>query len=377
MSSFVPPSAIPLASRIPPALLSRAERDRLIERGILGLYRWYVARSQETRNWNPDKGFNWRQVRHDFSEDVIRILQGFFAVEQYAPDYTSELLNQVRRSHGRSHFQLRWGSEEEKHADAWENALLFTRQRTPKWIADYKERLRAHKWTMPFPDAITSLVYTVFQERATQLNYLNLLKIARGKSDKAHMQGQTDPVIAQVAHTIAVDEVAHYNFFLEAVRLYLYYYPVKTLEAVQRIIQNFSMPASHLVPDWDKFFETVYKAGIFGPREFGRDVMRIVFRNLGIESRRALEAGLKRTREVPTYDEAGIHPTAIWDTFDYGQVEADVQRLHLKIQQFEHEVGFADLDPTEFVANPDVPAGDNAASDAAVSDPRPPSTPAG
>lgn len=356
MSHFVPPSAIPQQARFAPGLLSNEEKDRLIERGILGLYRWYLARSQETRNWNPDKSFDWRKIRHDLSDDVIRIVQGFFAVEQYAPDYTSELLNQVRRSHGRSHFQLRWGSEEEKHADAWENALLFTRQRAPQWIADYKARLRAHKWTMPFPDAITSLVYTVFQERATQLNYLNLLKIARGKTDKAHMQGQTDSVLAQVANTIAVDEVAHYNFFLEAVRLYLYYYPQRTLEAVQRVILNFAMPAAHLVPDWDKFFEAVYKAGIFGPREFGRDVMQLVFRNLGIASRKALEAGLKRTREVPGFDESDRHATAIWETFDYGQIEGDVQRLHLKINQFEAEIGFSDLDPTEFVPNPERPS---------------------
>ena len=355
MSLIVPPSALPDGRRQVAGLLSNSEKDRLIERGFLGLYRWYTARSQQTRNWNADRSFDWRALRHDLAADVVTIVQGFFAVEQYAPDYTAELLNVVRRSHGRSHFQLRWGSEEEKHADAWENALLFQRQRSPGWIAEYKERLKAQQWTLPFPDAITNLVYTVFQERATQLNYLNLMKITQGKSEKPHLQGQQDPVLAQVARTIAVDEAAHYNFFLEGVRLYLYYYPQRTLEAIRHVITTFTMPASHLVPDWDAFFETVYRAGVYGPRDFSRDVVQVVFRNLGIESRRSLEAGLKLTREVPTFDAESIQQTAIWNSFDYGRVEGDVKRLHVRIQDYEREVGFSELDPTEFVANPEMP----------------------
>lgn len=124
--------------------------------------------------------------------------------------------------------------------------------------------------------------------------------------------------------------------------MYLYYYPQRTLEAIQHVIQNFSMPASAIVPDWDKFFETVYKAGIYGPREFSRDVVQIVFRSLGIESRKKLEEGLKCTREVPTFEGEATQRTAIWDTFDYGLIEGDVRRLHLKIRKYEEEIGEAD-----------------------------------
>ena len=40
-----------------PGLLSRQEKDILIERAFVGLYRWYVSRSQQTRNWNPNTDF--------------------------------------------------------------------------------------------------------------------------------------------------------------------------------------------------------------------------------------------------------------------------------------------------------------------------------
>lgn len=355
MAEILPPNMLSERPQTPAGLLSSREKDRLIERGFLGLYRWYTARSQETRNWNADRSFDWKALSKDLPPEIVTVAQGFFAVEQYAPDFTSSLLNLVRRSHGRSHFQLRWGSEEEKHADAWENAVLFSGKRTPQWIAEYKERLKSQTWELPFPDAIHNLVYTVFQERATQLNYLNMMKIAQGKSDKPHLAGFSDPVLAKVAQTIAVDEAAHYNFFLEGVRMYLYYYPQRTLEAIKNVIGQFSMPASMLVPDWKEFSETVYHAGIYGPRDFNRDVMQVAFRNLGIESRKALEEGIRKTREVPDFDGHNHQTTAIFDTFDYGMVEGDVKRLHLKIQDYEKEIGFDTVDPTEFVENPAVP----------------------
>lgn len=366
MAEVMPPNMLNDRPRTPAGMLSNAEKDRLIERGFLGLYRWYTARSQETRNWNADRSFDWRAMNQNLPPELITVIQGFFAVEQYAPDFTSSLIHLVRRSHGRSHFQMRWGSEEEKHADAWENAVLFSGQRTPAWIEDYKHRLKSQTWELPFPDAIHNLVYTVFQERATQLNYLNMMKIAQGKSDKPHLKGIVDPVLAKVAQTIAVDEAAHYNFFLEGARMYLYYYPERTLEAIRNVIGMFSMPAATLIPDWREFSETVYRAGIYGPRDFNRDVMQVAFRNLGIESRKSLEEGIRKTREVPDFEGGNFGTTAIWDTFDYGQVEGDVKRLHVKIEEYEKGIGFDLYDPTTFIANPAVPksaSGDGQAAD--------------
>ncbi|MDQ2688596.1 MAG: hypothetical protein M3Y28_12095, partial [Armatimonadota bacterium] len=74
----------------PPSALSRAEKDRAIQRGFYGLYRWYVDRSQTTRNWNPDRSFDWSALGKNHSPELLTIVEGFYGVEQYAPDYTSE-----------------------------------------------------------------------------------------------------------------------------------------------------------------------------------------------------------------------------------------------------------------------------------------------
>ena len=87
--------------RFPVGLLSRREKDRAIERGLVALYRWYVARSQATRNWNPDKSFEWRAFRTEHSPEMNTLLEGFYAIEQYTPDYVMKILGVVKKSHGR------------------------------------------------------------------------------------------------------------------------------------------------------------------------------------------------------------------------------------------------------------------------------------
>ncbi|CAN5645327.1 hypothetical protein BH11ARM2_BH11ARM2_11410 [soil metagenome] len=336
--------------RIPVGLLSREEKDRLIERGFLGLYRWYVARSQETRNWNPDTTFDWRHMRQDHSPEVVQILEGFFAVEQYVPDYVSTLLQVIRQSHGRSHFHIRWGSEEERHAELWHNAVLFSGRRSGQWLRDYMGQLRNQAWKLPWEDPVHMIFYTVFQERATQVNYLNLGQIARGQNDLAEFQNSADPVLDYASRVIAADEAAHYNFFLEGARLYLYYYPTKALEAMSDVIRHFAMPAGNIIPNYDRFAELVHRAAIYGPREHARDVVAIALKNLGVAGRKALEAGIKRGRLVP--DENGnLRDSAIFEGIDYSHIRTAARRIFGKVEKYEREVGFWDVDPTIFVPN--------------------------
>ncbi len=74
-----------------PNALSRAEKDRAIQRGFYGLYRWYVDRSQTTRNWNPDRAFDWSALGQTHSPELLTIIEGFYGVEQYAPEASCDL----------------------------------------------------------------------------------------------------------------------------------------------------------------------------------------------------------------------------------------------------------------------------------------------
>jgi acyl-[acyl-carrier-protein] desaturase len=336
----------------PVSLLSRPEKDRLIERGVTGLYRWYLARSQAKRNWNPDVAFNWPALRTDHSPLLNHIIEGFFAVEQFVPDYTARAIDLVRSSYGRSHFHIRWGAEEERHADLWLNAMLFLRARSPEWIREYAEMLHQNRrWFLPWADVPHLNCYVVIQERATQLNYLNTALIASGKSNNPELGSDVDPVLAHAAKTIAVDEAAHYHFFLEITRLYLYYYPAETLQALLDVINHFTMPALDLIrimPDVADFEEATYRAGVYTPRQHVKDVLDVVFKNLGgIANRKTLAQGLKRSRQVPDPD-GNLRNTALFEVFDYDAVESAAQKLFGRIKQHEQKTGLAQVDPTEF-----------------------------
>lgn len=337
-----------LRSPTAPGLLSKAEKDRLIERAFATLYRWYVSRSQTSRNWNPDTSFKWPEIRLDHAPAVQQVVEGFFAIEQYVPDYVATLLQRIRQSYGRSHFHIRWGAEEEKHADAWQNAVLFMRHRTPQWLRDYTQTLRQKEWRLPWEDGLHMAFYTVLQERATQLNYLRLQLIATGKSPDPAFAHESDPILAEVAQTIAVDEAAHYNFFMEMARLFLYYYPAQALEALGEVIQHFSMPAIDLLPDSQAFYEAALQAGVYGPRDYARDVLQAALDNLSVAGRRALFDGLKRFRQVPDLD-GHLRDTAIFEALDYEAVQTAVQRLFGRLQKFEAEIGLDQLDPLTFV----------------------------
>jgi acyl-[acyl-carrier-protein] desaturase len=357
MSGVEPPSVQDieeLHSLHPPGLLSRAEKDRLIERGITGLYRWYLDRSQVTRNWNPDRHFNWRAFRTDHSPEMNYILEGFFAVEQYVPDYVNKLLQLIRKSYGRAQFQVRWGAEEQRHMDAWQNTVLFSRFRSPEWIEGYKEELRNREWNLPWDDAMHMLFYTLIQERATQINYLNAAALAAGKSDRPeHRNNQencndVDPVLEKVCVTIATDEAAHYNFFHESARLMFYYYPAQSLDALVDVIRHFAMPGVEIIPNFQRFQEMCARAGVYGPRQHAGDVLQVALSNLDVRASKAFSYGVKRSRMVPDPD-GNMRDTALFEAIDYEALEAAVKRLYGRIEQHEQEIGYSDVDPTHFV----------------------------
>src|SRR5262249_48557662 len=152
------------------------------------------------------RSFNWQALGKNHSPHLLAVVEGFYAVEQYAPDYTAKLTQLVRHSYGRAHFQMRWGAEEEKHADLWRNVLLFSGGRSPQQLEEYTDDLRARSWRPPWDTPLHMLLYTVFQERATERIYLNLAKIVRADNKDSRFTLNRDPVLAEAAETIALDE---------------------------------------------------------------------------------------------------------------------------------------------------------------------------
>lgn len=327
--------------------LSRETRLKVISRCSHALYRWYVDRSQKTRNWNPDTSFQWLSLRTDHNESLLKIIEGFYAVEQYAPDYTSELTRLARRGFGHSQFQIRWGAEEEKHADLWRNVLLFTRSRTQDQLEDYTNQLRDAAWTAPFDTPVEMLFYTVLQERATQLIYLNTGAVARGLRSIEGASDSTDPVLSSAIVAIAIDEAAHYAFFLALARLHCYYFPEESLHALVKVIRNFVMPASRVVPNYGEFTEVLFQSHLFGPHIYGREVAKPALAALGIDTIKAVEEGIARSRMAPAPD--GTFSSSPNFGWNFKVIESSVRSLFDRVSRYESSVGLNQFQRNEFV----------------------------
>ena len=224
--------------------------------------------------------------------------------------------------------------------------MLFSRYSSVEWIEEYKEALRNNEWQLPWDDAMHMLFYTLIQERATQINYLNAAAIAAGKVNTPEHRNDADPVLEKVCITIATDEAAHYNFFNESARLMFYYYrPVDRRPG--DVIKHFSCPA------WTLFRISALsgecaQAAVFGPREYAGDVLQVALSNINVRASKAFSYGVRRSRAVPDPD-GNLRDTALFEAIDYPALEKAVKRLHDRIAEHEREIGYSEVDPTYFV----------------------------
>ena len=236
------------------------------------LYLEFFNRAEEERRWNVQKDIPWDKSNPKVTDQIALIVESFMAVELFLPDYTSKILELVRKSRGRAWFQANWGYEESKHSLALEQWLLHSKKRTPQEIETFIDSVLERVWELPFETPRQMMIYTTFQELSTGLNYRNL----RRKAIEQH-----DPALATALSHIARDESAHYQFFQDGVKLYLKADRDGTLHDIQYVLERFRMPAHDLIPNWEHRGQVIVGEKIFSDRIFFKDIMRPILSVLG------------------------------------------------------------------------------------------------
>lgn len=289
-----------MSQQTPPSLLTTEGRNKQIEDGLYRNYLAYFRKAEDHRRWKLHKDIPWHLANPNTSDAVATMVEGYFAVESYLPDYVTEAMAMVRKSRGRAWFQANWGYEESKHAMAWETWLTTAGKRTPQQMEEYAAYLAEKQWNLPHDTPRRMIIYQMIQERATYLNYHNLAARADREGDQA---------LATALRIVAVDEIAHHGFFYKGVQLYLKYDTADTLDDILYVFKTFAMPAKDFLYNWTEFEEVVAKAGIYGPREHVKDVQNPILNALGYQNRRDLERAALRMRLAPD----GIGPADIPD----------------------------------------------------------------
>jgi acyl-[acyl-carrier-protein] desaturase len=148
-------------------------------------------------------------------------------------------------------------------------------------VADLEGQVLRHRWEVPHDSPVGMLAYAMVQELATGLTYRNL---------RRRVAGEGDPALCCLLGLLGVDEQAHHNFFLKAVRLFLRHDRAATLRQLRRMLHHFAMPAIYDLADGRARVEAIKALRVFDDQLYFREVYQPILAALGVsrpELRRA------------------------------------------------------------------------------------------
>lgn len=246
-----------------------------LEKAFFDKYKEFFDHAEEKRRWNLQSDIPWAEVKREGSvgEDLVSIIESFWAVEMYIPDYAAKLVSMFRRHRGFAWFQLNWGYEESKHSRAIEEWLVRSGHRSEKQISEFADKVLSKEWNTPFDTPRRMFIYTTIQELATQVNYLGLQKLCREAKDAA---------LDKTLLLIAADEGNHHRFFADTVKIFLGDDREGTLHDLAYVFSKFEMPAHQIIPNWERYGKLIENSGIYNGRIFVRRVLFPVLERLGV-----------------------------------------------------------------------------------------------
>jgi len=223
----------------------------------------FFNRSEDPEGWNRrwiiEKDVPWDDVsRETISDDAALMIESFFAVESYLPDFAEKGMGYYRKFVGLSNGHINWSYEELKHGRTLQLVLERSGARTKEQTRDFRMALAGKAWTMPYPTARQMLIYAAFQEKETQRNYEHLRQVlAEGGATGA----------AQALRIIGRDEAFHHAYYKDLVKMLLEYDEVGTAQDIQKVVSSFRMPAQHLMPNMEDRVRVMVRNKVFGKKQ--------------------------------------------------------------------------------------------------------------
>jgi acyl-[acyl-carrier-protein] desaturase len=261
-----------------------------LEKELWLLYRDFFDKAERRRRWSITNDIPWDRCNPQLAPEVADVVESFCAVELYLPDYTAKILPVVRPSRGRAWFYANWGYEESKHSLVLHDWLLRSGHRSDEQMAKLEGMIFEREWNLPHESALGMMVYAMTQELATWLNYRNLNRVVGERGG--------DAALSQLMTFLAVDERAHYSFFLECVRLFLKHDRPGTLEQMRSVMNQFAMPAIHDLVDGDRRVAAIKSLKLFDEDTYYQEVYLPLLSTLGVD-RSEMRNRVSRRKSAP------------------------------------------------------------------------------
>jgi acyl-[acyl-carrier-protein] desaturase len=162
-----------------------------------------------------------------------------------------------------------WTAEEDRHGNLLRDYMRDCRIVDMKYVEQLQFRFLSNGWMPEWAgDPYSTIAYTSFQERATQVSHRNLGKYVQ----------KITPGLSRILGHIAGDESRHYNFYASLLKKLLQVDVEKILQAIHATLKTFKMPG-HDIPGFNDMSITQHAVDIFGPKEFSEvinDVLKFI-----------------------------------------------------------------------------------------------------
>ena len=208
---------------------------------VSGLVERYLRRF-ETVGWNRFTGFDFAGVRGELlTDEQVEALRTAMLVEDHIPGYSRAYhdlfaltpdLPAAELSFRRQmlHFVFKWTSDEDRHAHTLENYLSATKRVDAAELGAEMRAAVVQPYRAPFPDGMQMAVYTVIQEKATQVFYAKLRDACQ------------EPVGKAVLDSLSQDEARHCGFFSDLLRVYMAAPGGVDMKLIKEAVVEFKMP---------------------------------------------------------------------------------------------------------------------------------------
>src|ERR1017187_7261966 len=249
------------------------------------------------RLWFPHEQIEWGQgenfADHPWSAENYPLAPGVrssiyvnLLTEDNLPYYTSELLAHAPQGHPILDWNHQWTMEENRPAMVMRDWVHLTRCIDPVMLEEGR-RVQMFKADVPHPETLADLIcYVSFQERATQIAHRNT---------GAHLP-KFDKMGRNVLALIAGDETKHYLFYRDLALAAFAIDPSTMMIAVAKQVRSFAMPGTG-IPNFTRHAVRIAREGIYGLKQFLRDVLDPVLGLWDVEHLVGLSAEAEKARQ--------------------------------------------------------------------------------
>lgn len=171
-------------------------------------------------------------------------------IENHTPGYIQDYLSrfpvdgfrELRHAiHNRElfHFIVRWGVEEDRHAEALSLYQLSAGISSgPDVLLRELIEECIKPFSIGFSEPVQVFAYTFLQEKATQLYYQCLARMVQ------------EPVLKKLLLTLAKDESRHFVFFARILDAYLDTFGEKIIALIEEVALSYRMPLYNTLKDY-------------------------------------------------------------------------------------------------------------------------------